>query len=214
MSDVMDQLTNTFAGSWDVLEALLPNGRPGYTGIITIRPNRHVFDLTWAITAGQYVGIGLAASTHLLVSCGEQRAGLGIALYQAQSGDKVSVLWSTPELQGELGSGEFTSPFRDSFEGEHQLIQYLPDGSLHGQWNLNVRKTGNVFAVAWQNGKTVHFTGLGLEIEDGIAVGWYPDTSQLAFLDYTADPANPDRLLATWALGGFTSLGTEVLVRK
>jgi hypothetical protein len=91
MMDIMDHLANPFTGSWDVLEAILPNGQPGYTGTITIRPNRHVFDLTWAITAGQYFGIGLSTSAHLLVSCGEQPAGLGIALYQAQSDHSVSV---------------------------------------------------------------------------------------------------------------------------
>lgn len=212
--DIMDQLTNAFAGSWDVLEATLPNSQAGYTGTITIRPNRHVFDLTWAITAGQYVGIGLSTGAHLLVSCGEQWAGLGIALYKAHYGSSVSVSWSSPELQGELGSGEFTSPFHGSFEGERQLIQSLPDGSLYGQWTLNIQKTGNVFAVTWRKGETVHFNGLGLEINDGLAVGWYSDISQLAFLDYTPDPTSPDRLLATWALGGFTSLGTEILARK
>ena len=210
----MDQLMNTFAGLWEVQEATLPNGQPGYTGTITIRPNRHVFDLTWAITAGDYVGIGLLTGSHLLVSCGEQRAGLGIALYQAQSDHSVSVLWSTPELQGVVGNGKFTSLFHSSFVGEHLLTQYLPDGSFHGQWTLNIQKTGNVFAIAWRKGEAVHLTGLGLEIDGGLAIGWYPDISQLAFLDYAPDPASPDRLLATWALGRFNSLGTEILARK
>ena len=212
--DTKGELTNIFTGSWDVQEATLPNGQPGYTGTITIRPNRHVFDLSWAITAGQYVGIGLSIGPHLLVSCGEQRSGLGVALYQALPDHKVPVMWSTPDLQGAVGIGEFTSSFSGSFEGEHQLIQYLPDGAAHGQWTLNIRKTGNVFAITWRKGETVHFSGLGLAIDGGIAVGWYPDISQLAFLDYAIDPASPNRLLAAWALGGYTSLGTEVLVRK
>ena len=207
-------MVNPYTGSWDVLETILPNGQPGYTGTITIRPNRHVFELTWAITAGQYVGIGLSTSAHLLVSCGELRAGLGIALYQAQSDHSVSVLWSILEMQGTAGVGEFTSPFHGSFEGEHQLTQHLPDGSLHGQWTLDIRKTGKVFAIAWRKDEAVHFTGLGLEIDGGIAVGWYSDVAQLAFLDYTVDSANPDRLLASWALGRVTSLGTEILARK
>jgi hypothetical protein len=113
-----------------------------------------------------------------------------------------------------VGVGKFTSPFHGSFEGEHQLTQHLPNGSLHGQWTLDIRKTGKVFAITWRKGEAVHFTGLGLEIDGGIAVGWYPDISQLAFLDYTVDPANPYGLLAAWVLGGFTSLGTEILTRK
>ncbi len=214
MRDTLAQSTDAFAGSWEVLEARLPNGQPGYTGTIKIQPNRHVFDLTWAITAGHYAGIGLATETHLLVSCGEQRAGLGLALYRAQADGKISVLWSTPELQGAWGVGAFTSAYKGSFVGEHQLIQSLPDGSLHGEWTLNIQKTGEVFAIVWRKGEMVHFNGLGLEIEGGIAVGWYPDPLQLALLDYTVEPAGSDRLSAAWVLGGFTSLGTEVLIRK
>ena len=48
----------------------------------------------------------------------------------------------------------------------------------------------------------------------GLVVGWYPDLRQLALLDYTADPEDHNRLLASWVLGGFTSLGTETLKRK
>jgi len=210
----MDQLANSFAGSWEVLEATLPNGQFAYTGMITIQQNRSVFDLVWKITAGPYVGIGLATNTHLLVSCGEQRAGLGIALYQVQPDQEVAIVWSSPELQGALGSGTFTSQFKGSFVGEHELIHYLPNGSMHGQWTLNIRKTGPVYAITWRKGDAIHGTGLGLEIAGGLAVGWYPDVTQLAFLDYTVDPQDPNRLLAAWALGGFTSLGTEVMVRK
>ena len=170
--------------------------------------------MTWAITAGRYVGIGLSTGAHLLVSCGEQRAGLGIALYQAQADHSVSVQWSTPELQGARGIGELTPPSHGSFEGEHRLTQHFPDGSLHGQWTLDIRKAGQVLGITWRKGEEVHFTGIGLEIDGGIAVGWYPDIAQLAFLDYTVDPANPSRLLAAWALGGITSLGTEILTRK
>jgi hypothetical protein len=34
-----------------------------------------------------------------------------------------------------------------------------------------------------------------------------------AGLDYVLDPQDPGSLLATWALGGFASLGTEKLKR-
>jgi hypothetical protein len=207
-------LTSLLPGSWDVLEASLPNGDNAYRGTIKIKQQRDIFDFEWLITAGEYVGIGLALDTHVLVSCGEQRAGLGIALYQIQPDFSVLVQWSAAELQGFTGQGKFTSKFNGSFEGEHELTQYLPDGAWYGSWTVNIQKSGRLFEVIWRKGKAIHFTGLGFAIPNGLAVGWYPDISQLAFLDYSLDPDNPDQLLAVWALGGFTALGVETLKRK
>jgi hypothetical protein len=209
----MEKLTSKFAGVWKILEATYPNGQSAYTGTIEIKRNRSTFDLDWDITAGRYVGIGLPINSHLFVSCGEHRAGLGISLYQIQSESEVAIQWSTPEMQGAIGGGAFTSRFNGVFEGEHELAQYLPDGSLHGIWAVAIQKTGSIFEIVWRRGEAIHFRGLGLEMASGLAVSWYPDTRQLAFLDYVLDSANSDTLLATWALGGFTSLGTERLKR-
>src|SRR5262245_16201075 len=210
----MEKLASTFAGSWDVLEATLPDGQFAYTGTIDIKQNLSAFDLEWNITAGRYVGIGLPINSHLFVSCGEQRAGLGIALFHVRSESEVSIQWCTPEMQGVIGGGAFTSRFNGAFEGEHELAQYFPDGSLHGTWTVMIKKINSIFEIVWRKGAAIHFSGLGLAMGSGLAVSWYPDSRQLAFLDYILDPVDSDCLLATWALGGFTSLGTERLKRK
>ncbi|MBN1485171.1 MAG: hypothetical protein JXA37_10645 [Chloroflexia bacterium] len=175
-----------FVGSWEVREATLPNGDPAYTGSIEIRRKGQVFELDWDISAGRYVGIGLLVDAHLFVSCGEQRAGLGIARFQVQGANPVSVEWSAPELQGAIGRGHFSGPFNGSFAGEHRLEQSLPDGSPHGEWLLQIERVGSVLEIAWKRGEAVHFRGLGLETPSGIAVGWYPDLRQLAFMGYRA----------------------------
>jgi hypothetical protein len=195
------------------MDSRLPDGKPAYTGKIEIRRNRAVFDLDWDISAGRYVGIGLTVGEHLLVSCGEQRAGLGIAHYQLQPGGEVTIRWSTPELQGGVGSGRFTSPYGGSFEGEQEAIQFSPDGSPYGTWTISIRRNGSPYEITWRKGAAVHFVGLGFEVAGGLAAGWYPDIHQLAFLDYAPDPQDPKRLLASWALGGYTSPGTEVIER-
>ena len=210
----MENSANEFAGSWEVLEATLPNGQFAYTGTIDIKENRSVFKLDWEITAGRYVGIGLPIKSHLFVSCGEQRAGLGVALFHVRPNSDVAIQWCTPEMQGGIGGGAFTSRFNRDFEGEHELAQYFPDGSLHGTWTVVIKKTGSIFEILWRKGEAIHFRGLGLQMASGLAVSWYPDTRQLALLDYVFDPLDSDCLLATWALGGFTSLGTEKLKRK
>lgn len=210
----LENSATIFTGAWDVSEATLPDGQCAYTGIISINRNMSAFDLDWDITAGRYVGIGLSIDSHLYVSCGEQRAGLGIAIFHVRSGAQVSIQWSAPELQGAIGEGAFTSQFNGVFEGEHELAQYFPDRTLHGSWTVKIEKTGGIFEIFWRKGENIHLRGLGLETANGLAVGWYPDTRQLALLDYVPDPEDPDRLSAIWALGGFTSLGTEKLKRR
>ena len=210
----MENFPTNFAGVWDVMEAALPNGQSAYSGAIAIRRSRSVFDLDWDITAGRYFGIGLLSDSHLYVSCGEQRAGLGCALFHVQSGGAVAIQWSAPEMQGAVGGGTFTSRFNGAFEGKHELAQNLPDGSLHGTWTVEIQKTGSVFEIVWRKDETNHFSGLGIEMSNGLAVSWYPDTRQLALLDYVIDPDDNDCLSATWALGGFTTLGSEKLKRK
>jgi hypothetical protein len=209
----MEKSASTFAGAWDVVESTLPNGQFAYTGIINVKRNGSAFSLDWDITAGRYVGIGISNNSHLYVSCGEQRAGLGVAIFQVRSGGEVSIQWSTPELQGAIGGGAFTSQFNGAFEGEHELAQYFPDEALHGSWTVRIEKTGSIFEIIWRKGEAIHFSGLGLETADGLAVSWYPDVRQLAFLDYVPDPEDSDCMSGTWALGGFTSLGTEKLKR-
>jgi hypothetical protein len=209
----MEKSASTFAGAWNVVESTLPNGQVAYNGIINVKRNGSAFSLDWDITDGRYVGIGIPNDTHLYVSCGEQRAGLGIALFHVRSDTEVSIQWSTPELQGAIGGGAFTSQFNGAFKGEHELTQYFPDGALHGSWEVRIEKTGGIFEIIWRKGEAIHFRGLGLEMSNGLAVSWYPDVRQLAFLDYVLDPEDSDCMSGTWALGGFTSLGTEKLKR-
>lgn len=210
----MEESAKAFAGSWDVLQASLPNGKTGYTGRIDIKRNRDAFDLDWDITDGRYFGLGLPVNSHLIVGCGEHRAGLALSLFLVQPDVQVLIQCCTPEMQGALGSGKFTSSFGGSFVGEHEVIQYLPDGAFDGQWSVEIQRAGQIFEITWRKRDVVHFTGLGLGLESGLAVCRYPDLRQLALLDYVLDPKDGDHLSASWALGGFTSLGTETLKRR
>src|SRR5205823_4645381 len=97
-----------FEGTWDVTHATLPNGEFAYSGRISVQQNAATFQLTWDITAGRYVGVGLVHDDHLFVSCGEQFAGLGIALYTHHPESTPTIQWSTAELAGSVGTGMFT----------------------------------------------------------------------------------------------------------
>jgi hypothetical protein len=204
---------SAFAGTWDVVEAALPNGVAAYTGTITIAHTPPSFVLDWDITAGRYVGIGLIHADHLFVSCGEQFAGLGLALYEPAADGHVAIRWCSGEHPDQVGIGRFTSAWTGAFAGEHTLVYYLPDGRIYGEWTLVVRQTGQVYDLLWQKAGQAHFRGIGLTTPHGLAAGWYPDRAQLAFLDYQPVDRAAQQLTAVWALGTQPTLGTETLSR-
>jgi len=205
--------TSSFEGTWVVTHATLPNGTFAYTGRIHILQTAATFQLTWDITAGRYVGIGFAQDEHLFVSCGEQLAGLGIALFVCNPQSAPSIWWSNPELSGSVGTGKFTTPWSGTFEGEHQLLQYLPDGQLYAEWSVTIDQVDGVYSLSWRKGTTIHFKGRGFATSQGLVVGWYPDSAQFAFLNYWTDPHDSQQLHATWLLGDDTRLGSETLTR-
>ncbi|MCG8349856.1 MAG: hypothetical protein MI924_18985 [Chloroflexales bacterium] len=185
---------SAFAGTWDVVEAILPDGVAAYTGTITIAHMPPSFVLDWDITAGRYVGIGLA-------------------IYKPTSDGHVAIRWCSGERPDQVGTGRFASAWTGAFTGEHTMVYYLPDGRIYGEWTLVVRQTGQTYDVLWQKADQVHFRGIGLATPHGLAVGWYPDRAQLAFLDYQPVDRAAQQLTAVWALGTQTTLGTEHLSR-
>lgn len=201
----------SIAGRWNVSEATLPNGEFAYTGTISAELQGQTYQLIWDISAGAYVGIGIAHAEHVFVSCGERFDQLGIALYYADESGRPTGQWSVPELQGTIGNVQFLSPWTGSFEGEHTIVHHGPGQAETATIALRVIKRDAIYEVSWQQDKQQR-VGLGIAMADGIAVGWYPDIKQLAFLDYHPDPQG-QQLTAVWALGGFTTLGTETLTR-
>lgn len=211
-------IAEPFEGVWKVANATLPNGRFAYDGSISIARQKDAYTLQWDISAGRYVGVGLRisdeTSDHLLVACGEHYAGLGVGMFmpdEAHGG--FNLRWTSAELAGAVGTGRLV-PFEDTkgFDGLYQLIQRLPGGMLHGEFLLAMERDNAVYEASWHRGRAMHWRGLGLRLAGGFGVSWYPDPAQLAFLDYSLGPSR--ELIATWALGGFNTLGSERLVRE
>lgn len=204
----MNHEQSPFTGVWTVAEATLPTGAFAYTGTITVERCGAAFVLDWDISAGRYVGVGLLHGDHLFVACGEQWAGLGVALYHTNG----EIAWSVGEYPAMEGTGRFTTPWQGDFTGEHAIEYHFGDGRIYGAWTVAAQMRGQVYDVRWLKHGQQHFWGIGLPTAGGVAVGWYPDRAQLAFLDYSF--ADDGRLQAVWALGDDGRLGTEILERR
>jgi hypothetical protein len=202
-----------FSGLWNVEEATLPDGSFAYQGRITVQQAGDTHTVMWDTSAGRYVGIGLRYEGRLYVSCGEHFASLGIGLLKPdEAHGGFNLTWSSIELNGQLGSGRLAPSDESSgVEGVFQLIQRLPGGKLYGEWALVIQRVGDLYRLDWHRSRALHMRGFGLPTSAGIAIGWYADLAQLAFLDYV--PEGLSALNAKWALGGFETLGSERLTR-
>ena len=87
------------------------------------------------------------------------------------------------------------------------------DRHARDDWTLHIRRNDQVYELAWEADDGGTRTGLGIAMPGGLAAGWYPDVRQLALMEYVLDPHDGRQLDAVWALGGYSTLGSEVLRR-
>jgi hypothetical protein len=212
--------SNPFEGYWKVAEATLPNGKHAYSGKVTVQKIKDTPLMVWETTAGDYVGIGTHAGGKLYVAVGEHYAGLGVAIATpSEDGGAYTLSWSSCELDGVLGSGRMvrlTDPDPDKpFAGHYHMMLRLPNRRLLAEWYVLIDQHGAVYQMAFVQqrleSKLAHTAGLALPCDGGFALCWYPDMSQLAFMEY--EIKHPDELRAVWALGSQDALGTERLTR-
>jgi hypothetical protein len=70
------------------------------------------------------------------------------------------------------GSGIATGGPREGYVGKYHVRYFLENGDFSDEYELVIEKSGDVYTVSWITGGNVAATGVGMEVEDGLAVGW------------------------------------------
>jgi len=70
------------------------------------------------------------------------------------------------------GPGIATGGPRDGYVGKYHVRYFLENGEFSDEYELVIEKSGDVYTVSWITGGTLSATGVGMEVEDGLAVGW------------------------------------------
>ncbi len=184
-----------FEGDWQV-HATVPGGGT-YDGTLAIARRGEAFELTWRISAGDYVGIGLEHDGAWYVACGERFHGLGLAISD--------------------GARELRWIDAADWRVRHATISAAGTNPVHWQvWgdapfhDFAIRNRGRVHEVAFDG--TAPRQGLAWPAGAGWALAWYPELAQTVVLRYRRG-ASDDELLAEWALGGHAEPAQERLVR-
>lgn len=70
------------------------------------------------------------------------------------------------------GPGIATGGPREGFAGRYHVRYFLESGEFSDEYDLVIEKTGDFYNVAWITDGKVSARGVGMEVENGLAVGW------------------------------------------
>ena len=70
------------------------------------------------------------------------------------------------------GPGEATGGPKEGFAGHYHVRYFLENGEFSDEYDLVIEETGDFYNVSWITGDKVRARGVGMEVENGLAVGW------------------------------------------
>ncbi|WP_394762631.1 hypothetical protein [Phenylobacterium sp.] len=70
------------------------------------------------------------------------------------------------------GPGIATGGPREGFAGRYHVRYFLDNGEFSDEYDLLIEKTGDAYKVSWITEGKASAVGIGMEVENGLAVGW------------------------------------------
>ncbi len=61
---------------------------------------------------------------------------------------------------------------KEGYAGRYHVRYFNEDGSFSDEYDLVIEKTGNFYNAPWIAEGKVSASGVGMEVEHGLAVGW------------------------------------------
>ena len=122
-----------------------------------------------------------ASLTALLLASGF--APLSVATEAPELVNVGFVLYTKSDVPGTLkarwnyanaysGPGEASGGPVDGFAGRYHVRYFFENGEFSDEYDLVIEKTGDFYSVSWIVDGKVGARGVGMEVENGLAVGW------------------------------------------
>jgi len=70
------------------------------------------------------------------------------------------------------GPGMATGGPRDGYAGNYHVRYFYENGEFSDEYDLVIEKTGDVYQVSWMTSGKLSAVGVGMEVGNGLAVGW------------------------------------------
>lgn len=97
---------------------------------------------------------------------------IGFVLYsRSRAPGVLNARW----LYGEQyrGPGIATGGPEEGFAGRYHVRYFFEDGEFSDEYDLAIARSGNIYKAEWLVDGTVRAVGVGMEVEEGLAIGWH-----------------------------------------
>lgn len=70
------------------------------------------------------------------------------------------------------GPGIATGGPKEGYAGKYHVRYFLENGEFSDEYELIIEKSGDIYNVSWISNGRLSAVGVGMEVENGLAVGW------------------------------------------
>jgi hypothetical protein len=96
---------------------------------------------------------------------------IGVVLYtKGEAPGTLYARWNYANAYS--GPGLATGGPKEGFAGRYHVRYFYDSGEFSDEYELVIEKTGDFYNVSWITAGKVSARGVGLEVENGLAVGW------------------------------------------
>lgn len=96
---------------------------------------------------------------------------IGFVLYtKSKTPGTLFARWNYANVYS--GPGIATGGPREGLVGHYHVRYFYENGDFSDEYDLVIEKTGEFYNVSWISNGKVSARGVGMEIKDGLAVGW------------------------------------------
>ena len=118
-------------------------------------------------------GFVLASGSASVAMALEARQALNIGFVMYTKGDVPGTLnarWTYQNVYS--GKGLATGGPKECFAGHYHVRYYHEHGKFSDEYDLVIEKAGAFYNASWITDGKVSTSGVGMEVEKGLAIGW------------------------------------------
>jgi hypothetical protein len=126
-----------------------------------------------SIIAASLSAVVFATHPTLVVAAPESSAesNIGFVIYtKSLSPGTLNARWMLSTKY--KGPGIATGGPKTGFAGRYHVRYFYDSGEFSDEYDLLIERTDDVYKVSWIVKGKVEATGVGMELENGLAVGW------------------------------------------
>src|SRR6476619_2542888 len=125
------------------------------------------------VIVASLAGLLLASGGTRVASVSEtsDAANIGFVLYtKSYAPGTLNARWIYANKYS--GPGIATGGPKEGFVGHYHVRYFYDTGEFSDEYDLDIEKIGDVYKVSWITNGKVSAVGVGMEVGNGLAVGW------------------------------------------